>query len=74
MKYRSFEFPIMKKTALIIDDERLARNELRKLLSTHPEVEVLAEAAHADEALKLIQELSPDVIFLDIQMPAKTRI
>ncbi|MEY3945969.1 MAG: hypothetical protein RJB03_675 [Bacteroidota bacterium] len=62
----------MKKTALIIDDERLARNELRKLLSAHPEVEVLAEAAHADEALKLIQELSPDVIFLDIQMPAKT--
>jgi two-component system LytT family response regulator len=72
LKYRSFEFPIMKKTALIIDDERLARNELRKLLSAHPEVEVLAEAAHADEALKLIQELSPDVIFLDIQMPAKT--
>lgn len=72
MKYRSLEFPIMKKTALIIDDERLARNELRKLLSAHPEVEVLAEAAHADEALKLIQELSPDVIFLDIQMPAKT--
>lgn len=72
MKYRSLEFPIMKKTALIIDDERLARNELRKLLSAHPEVEVLAEAAHADEALKLIRELSPDVIFLDIQMPAKT--
>jgi two-component system LytT family response regulator len=62
----------MKKTALIIDDERLARNELRKLLSSHPEVEVLGEAAHAEEALKLIQELSPDVIFLDIQMPAKT--
>lgn len=62
----------MKKTALIIDDERLARNELRKLLTPHPEVEVLGEAANADEALKMIHELSPDVIFLDIQMPAKT--
>ena len=62
----------MKKTALIIDDERLARNELRKLLASHPEIEVLGEASNADEGLKLIRELSPDVIFLDIQMPAKT--
>lgn len=62
----------MKKTALIIDDERLARNELKKLLAAHPEVEVLGEAANADEGLKLINELTPDVIFLDIQMPAKT--
>jgi two-component system LytT family response regulator len=62
----------MKKTALIIDDERLARNELRKLLASHPEIEVLGEASNADEGLKLIQQLSPDVIFLDIQMPAKT--
>ena len=62
----------MKKTALIIDDERLARNELRKLLMAYPEVEVLGEAANADEAFKLIQDLSPEVIFLDIQMPAKT--
>lgn len=62
----------MKKTALIIDDERLARNELRKLLMSHPEIEIAGEASNADEALKLIHELSPDVIFLDIQMPAKT--
>jgi two-component system LytT family response regulator len=62
----------MKKTAMIIDDERLARNELRKLLASHPEIEVLGEASNADEGLKLIRELSPDVIFLDIQMPAKT--
>jgi two-component system LytT family response regulator len=62
----------MKKTALIIDDERLARNELRKLLVLHPEIEIVGEASNADEAHNLIQELSPDVIFLDIQMPAKT--
>jgi two-component system LytT family response regulator len=62
----------MKKTALIIDDERLARNELRKLLASHPEIEILGEASNADEGLKLIQQLSPEVIFLDIQMPAKT--
>ncbi len=62
----------MKKTAIIIDDERLARNELKKLLSDYPEVEVIGEAANVDEAIKLIEELMPDLIFLDIQMPAKT--
>jgi two-component system LytT family response regulator len=63
---------MMKKTAIIIDDERLARAELRKMLSDYPEVEILGEAANADEALVLIPELNPDLIFLDIQMPAKT--
>ncbi len=62
----------MKKTAIVIDDERLARNELKKMLSEYPEIEVIAEAANADEGVKLIEELSPDLIFLDIQMPAKT--
>lgn len=62
----------MKKTAIIIDDERLARNELKKLLADYPEVEVIGEAANVDEAVKLIEELTPDLIFLDIQMPAKT--
>jgi two-component system LytT family response regulator len=62
----------MKKTAIIIDDERLARNELKKLLADYPEVEVIGEAANVDEAIKLIEELMPDLIFLDIQMPAKT--
>lgn len=62
----------MKKTALIIDDERLARNELRKLLVSHPEIEIVGEASNADEAIRLIHQLSPEVIFLDIQMPAKT--
>ena len=62
----------MKKTAIVIDDERLARNELKKLLAEYPEVEVIGEAANVDEAIKLIEELMPDLIFLDIQMPAKT--
>jgi two-component system LytT family response regulator len=62
----------MKKTAIIIDDERLARSELRKMLAEYPEIEILAEAANADEALVLIPEHQPDIIFLDIQMPVKT--
>jgi two-component system LytT family response regulator len=62
----------MKRTALIIDDERLARNELKRLLQEYQEIEIIGEAANADEAHKLILELSPDLIFLDIQMPAKT--
>lgn len=62
----------MKKTAIVIDDERLARNELKKMLVDYPEIEVVGEAANADEGVRLIEELSPDLIFLDIQMPAKT--
>lgn len=62
----------MKKTAIVIDDERLARNELKKMLGEYPEIEVIAEAANVDEGVKLIEELSPDLIFLDIQMPAKS--
>ena len=62
---------IMQKT-LIIDDERLARNELKKLLLDFPEIEVIGEAANADEGLEKIESLVPDLIFLDIQMPGKT--
>jgi len=46
----------MKKNAIIIDDERLARNELKKMLALHPEIEVVGEAANADEGLNLINE------------------
>ena len=56
---------------LIVDDERLARNELRRLLDNFPKIEVIGEAANADEALKLIDELQPELLFLDIQMPGK---
>src|SRR5690348_7877359 len=58
--------------AVIIDDERLARNELKKLLLDFPEIEVVGEAANANEGLEKIENLSPDLIFLDIQMPGKT--
>ena len=58
--------------AIIIDDERLARNELKKLLQEFPEVEVIGEAANASEGIDKIESLSPDLIFLDIQMPGKT--
>jgi two-component system LytT family response regulator len=58
--------------AIIIDDERLARTELRKLLTEHPEIEVIGEAANADEGMEKIESLNPDLVFLDIQMPGKT--
>ena len=58
--------------AIIIDDERLARNELKKLLQEFPEVEVIGEAANANEGIDKIESLGPDLIFLDIQMPGKT--
>ena len=55
--------------ALIIDDERLARAELTRLLRAHPEIEISGEARHGEEALELIGKLAPDLLFLDIQMP-----
>lgn len=58
--------------ALLIDDERLARNQLRRLLAAHPQVEIVGEAGNADEARERIQELNPDLLFLDIQMPGET--
>ena len=58
--------------AIIIDDERLARTELKKLLQDFPEIEVVDEAANADEGLSKIDTLHPDLVFLDIQMPGKT--
>lgn len=58
--------------AIIVDDERLARKELTSLLENHPEIEVIDEAANADEAIEKIEKQDPDVIFLDIQMPGKT--
>jgi len=58
--------------AVIIDDERLARNELKKLLLAFPEIDVIAEAANANEGIEKIDSLNPDLVFLDIQMPGKT--
>ncbi|MCU0419233.1 MAG: LytTR family DNA-binding domain-containing protein [Cyclobacteriaceae bacterium] len=58
--------------ALIVDDERLARKELMKLLEEHPSIEIVGEAGNADEAEKMIEETNPDLLFLDIQMPGRT--
>jgi len=58
--------------ALIIDDERLARTELIRLLEPFKEIEIVGEAINADDAHNKISELNPDVIFLDIQMPGKS--
>ncbi|HEY8905299.1 MAG TPA: two-component system response regulator BtsR [Rhodoferax sp.] len=55
--------------ALIIDDEALAREELKALLAEYPDVEVVGECANALEGLAAIHRLHPDVVFLDIQMP-----
>jgi two-component system LytT family response regulator len=55
--------------ALIVDDERLARQELRRLLAAHPEIEIVAEACNGEEAFQWIQQESPELVFLDIQMP-----
>jgi len=58
-------------TALIVDDERLARRELRRLLRAHPETEVIGEAAGAEEAVSLARKHDPDLMFLDVDMPGR---
>ncbi len=58
--------------AIIVDDERLARAELKKLLQAYPEIDVIDEAANAQEGVDKIENQNPDIIFLDIQMPGKT--
>jgi two-component system, LytTR family, response regulator len=58
--------------ALLVDDERLARKYLRKLLAEHTDVTVAGEAGSVAEASALAAELRPDVIFLDVQMPPES--
>lgn len=55
--------------ALVIDDEPLARDMIREMLASDPDVEIIAECANGQEAVEAIRSLSPDLIFLDIQMP-----
>ena len=55
--------------ALLIDDERLARNELRRLLAVHPDIEVVGEAVDVEDAMEKVAALKPGLIFLDVQMP-----
>jgi two-component system LytT family response regulator len=57
---------------LLVDDSRLARQELRRLLLRHPDVTVIGEAAHAAEAATRIAELRPDLLLLDIHMPGRS--
>ncbi len=57
---------------LLIDDEPLARKELRGLLAAHPKIEIIGEAANATEATKLANRLQPDLVFLDIEMPGRS--
>lgn len=55
--------------AIIVDDEQLARTVVREHLSSHPEIEISGECANGFEAVKLVSEQQPDLLFLDIQMP-----
>ena len=64
--------PKKKFGALIVDDEDLARVVIRELLSTHPEIEILAECGNGFEAVKAVAEYKPNLIFLDVQMPKLT--
>lgn len=54
---------------VIVDDERLARNDLRRLLGEHEDVQVVAEAAGVEEGRRAVEAMAPDLVFLDIQMP-----
>jgi two-component system LytT family response regulator len=58
--------------ALLVDDERLARVEFKRLLEKFPEIEIIGEASNGEEAIEKIEELNPDLVFLDIQMPGMT--
>lgn len=58
--------------ALIIEDSRLARDGLARMLKQYPEIDVVGKAADAHEAQGMVEKLKPDVLFLDIHMPGKT--
>ncbi len=58
--------------AVIVDDERLARNKLGSLLAQHHEIRLVGEADSVDAAIETIERTRPDVVFLDIQMPGKS--
>ena len=64
--------PEKKWKALIVDDEELARQLLREMLTSHPEIEIVAECASGMEAVKAAAEHKPDLLFLDVQMPKLT--
>ncbi|MDC6404826.1 MULTISPECIES: LytR/AlgR family response regulator transcription factor [Maribacter] len=57
--------------AVIVEDSRLARNELKELIKGYPQIEVIGEAENVDDGFALINEEHPDLLFLDINMPEK---
>ncbi|CAM3997634.1 LytTR family DNA-binding domain-containing protein [Flavobacterium antarcticum] len=57
--------------AVIVEDSRLARNELKELIKDFAEIKIIGEAENVDDGFKLITELRPDLLFLDINMPEK---
>lgn len=57
--------------AIIVDDERLAREGLKQLLAETGEIDLLGEAANAEEAIELVEKHKPQLLFLDIEMPEK---
>lgn len=57
--------------AVIVEDSRLARNELKELIKNHPEIEIIGEAENVDSGFQLINTVHPDLLFLDINMPEK---
>lgn len=61
----------MEVKAVIVDDEYLARQRIIKLLEVHDEVSIVGEAKNADQAVEVIAERSPDIVFLDVQMPGE---
>jgi two-component system LytT family response regulator len=58
--------------AIIVDDERLARQELRRLLKEHPDIEIAGEARNANDAEEMLEKYRPDLLFLDIKMPGRS--
>ena len=58
--------------ALLVDDERLARNELRRLLVAFPHIKIVGEASTAEQARELIGATQAELVFLDVQMPGET--
>lgn len=61
--------PVQTLTAIIVDDEALARDELAYLLKDSPDIEIAASAANGLEAISQIESIEPDIVFLDVQMP-----
>jgi two-component system, LytTR family, response regulator len=57
--------------AVIVEDSRLARNELKELFKAHKEIELIGEAENVDDGFALINKTNPDILFLDINMPEK---